>query len=263
MKIHAFALSLFCLPASTLSYASDWVYATSGSTGSKFYVDRDSIVRDTANNTVTVWEKQTHYSKYIKAKNKTETNRKDRYKYYCNSKQYMTLSSITYSNKGEVIASWTNTYPSSYDVEDIVPDTVGETQFNAVCNNTLDQRPAVNAAPDTRQTADDSRLIHINSLGSNAVYFDLASIKKVENGMIGTMVIKGVNKPNGQPAWKGRTEWKKQYDCVNYRIASLSYTTYKSTGEVASTYTDTTPTWIDDTEQIHPAKTTCNAYYTK
>ncbi len=111
--------------AATPAYAANWVYVTTDVNDTDFYYDADTIVR--SGNQVTVWEKFDH----SRDKTVKERERKRRYRYDCAQRTSALLDSIIYYPDGKSSSFTWNAYEQ--ETKPIVPDTVGDVTFKAVC----------------------------------------------------------------------------------------------------------------------------------
>jgi hypothetical protein len=123
--ISSLGAAIALIMAVTPAFAANWVYVTTDVNDTDFYYDADTIVR--SGNQVTVWEKFDH----SRDKTMKERERKRRHRYDCAQRTITLLNSITYYPDGKINSFTWNTYEQ--ETKPIVPDTVGEAKFEAVC----------------------------------------------------------------------------------------------------------------------------------
>ena len=114
--------------AATPAFAVNWVDVSSDSTGTIYYYDADTIQR--SGNQVTAWEKGDH----SRDKTVKQREKKVRYRYDCAEKTSTLLQLTKYYPDGKIeMVTW-KTYEQ--EPQAIVPGTIGELQFEAVCTAT-------------------------------------------------------------------------------------------------------------------------------
>ncbi len=121
-----FAVVTFAIAMPVL--AANWVPVAESIGGDEYFQDSESIRRN--GNLVTVWEKIV----FAKTKPNGEAYRLMRFRYDCSGETITTLNATLYTKEGHPLQtmSWSQ-YEQKNDA--VIPDTVGETRFNAICNN--------------------------------------------------------------------------------------------------------------------------------
>ena len=117
----AIALVMVATPA----FAVNWVYVSSSNAGTDYYYESDTIQR--SGNQVTVWEKGDH------SRDKTVKQREKKvwYRYDCAERTSTLLQLTKYYPDGKIeMVTW-KTYEQ--EPQAIIPGTIGEVQFEAVC----------------------------------------------------------------------------------------------------------------------------------
>jgi hypothetical protein len=120
---------LFGLTAlSSSAMAADWQYVDKGSDGSVLYVDNASIVR--SRNRGQAWVE----FDYSKVKSVRHRSSKELWKFNCVARTSFTASWVDYAVNGSVIRS-RSPIETEYDYKPVVPDSLGETVMELVCND--------------------------------------------------------------------------------------------------------------------------------
>ena len=128
MKFKSISISVAAtalLMAAPPAYAANWIFVDYDVNNTVFYYDVDSIQR--SGNQVTVWEK------WDRSRDKTskERERKLRQRYDCAERTFTDLDIFIYFPDGKNDSF--NYKPYEQTVISIVPESIGETMFDAVC----------------------------------------------------------------------------------------------------------------------------------
>ena len=133
MKRIVIFLALIC--SSPVSAEADWQYVTTGSSGSVYVADVNSI-RERAPIDIlrpfavrTMWVKGNH-SENSTVKYRTSTAL---YAFDCSARTIAQLSIVQYNANGSVYSSSSDTTDSHYDYDPVVPDTIGESFLDKAC----------------------------------------------------------------------------------------------------------------------------------
>ena len=114
--------------AATPAFAANWIYVLTADSGTVYYYDSDTIQR--SGKWVTVWERWDH------SRDKTVKQResKVRYRYDCAERTSTPLQLTEYYPNGTIeTITWE---ARQQEAAAIIPETVGEAQFEAVCATT-------------------------------------------------------------------------------------------------------------------------------
>lgn len=115
--------------------ASEWVSVAKYPNGSKIYLDKSSRIFEPKENTVTVWVKGDSIENKSTAtsnKGKIENSYKHKITFYCSRNSLRLLRGITYDASGNVLVDTTGALTG---MTEIVPDSLGELLYKAVCTN--------------------------------------------------------------------------------------------------------------------------------
>lgn len=116
------------------AFSANWQRVSTGQDESKIYIDADSRIYSAKNNTVIVWIKGEGYYKPARLSYESaEESYKQKIIYFCSTGKSQTLYHLAYDESGNVINSSRRNKAS--EPTDVVPDTIGEDLYAAICSN--------------------------------------------------------------------------------------------------------------------------------
>lgn len=120
------------------SIAQDWIYVSSDTEGSKWYIKSSYVSKDGYNNSgsIKIWTKKELKKTSVKKNGKTltYTNAKELQLIFanCSDRKIKFVTTSVYNSQGKVVRSWTlDDYEQEWD--DVVPESMGEAMLDKIC----------------------------------------------------------------------------------------------------------------------------------